>query len=50
MNINNIRSFLYKFARILGDINAIEKGKFGVRIIRRNIGRILGQFLNKIFR
>lgn len=50
MNLNKIRGYLYKFARILGDLNAIEKGKIGVRIARRYTGRIIGRFLNKIFR
>lgn len=50
MNLNKIRGYLYKFARILGDLNAIEKGKIRSRIVRRYIGRIVGQFLNKIFR
>jgi len=50
MSLNKIRAYLYKFARVLGDLNAIEKGKVGTRIIRRYIGKIIGRIFNKIFR
>ncbi|MDH7604084.1 MAG: hypothetical protein QHH13_04215 [Melioribacter sp.] len=50
MNINLIRSILYKIAKFLGDINAIQKGKIGERIARRAAGRTSGQLLKKLFR
>jgi len=50
MNLNKLRSFLYRFARVMGDINAVEKGRVGLRIIRRTTGKIVGQLFNKIFR
>lgn len=50
MSINKIRSFLYFIARILGDINAVQKGKMGQRIGRRVSGKILGRLLRKIFK
>ncbi|MEG8945781.1 hypothetical protein [Rosettibacter firmus] len=50
MTINSLRNILYTLARLLGDVNAIKKGKIGERILRRSAGRITGKFLQKIFR
>lgn len=48
MSINKVRSLLYKTARILGDINAIRRGKILQRIKRRIAGKITGRMLRKI--
>ncbi len=50
MTINKVRNLLYLIARLLGDVNAIQKGKIGQRIARRATGRFTGIILNKIFR
>lgn len=50
MSINQIRNMLYKVSRILGDINAVQKGKIGQRIARRATGRLTNNLINKIFR
>lgn len=50
MSINKIRSFLYTLAKILGDVNAVRKGKIGKRIGRRVAGKFTGRFLGKLFR
>ncbi|AFH48917.1 Hypothetical protein IALB_1206 [Ignavibacterium album JCM 16511] len=50
MNINKFRSILYFAAKILGDVNAVQKGKIGQRIVRRTAGRASAKFLQKIFR
>lgn len=50
MKINKVRRGLYKTARILGDINAIKKGKVGKRIGRRIVGRQTGKVIRKIFK
>lgn len=39
-NISKTRGFLYWLAKILGDINAVQKGKVGKRIIRRGAGKV----------
>lgn len=39
--MNNLRSLLYKLARILGDINALMKGKIGSRLFNKLLGRRL---------
>lgn len=47
--MNKIRSLLYLIARILGDINAVQKGKVERRIARRLAGKFTGRWLGKIF-
>lgn len=49
MTINSIRNIHYSIARILGDVNAIQKGKIGQRIVRRSAGRMTGKLLQKVF-
>jgi hypothetical protein len=50
MRINKIRSALYGTARVLGDINAVQKGKVPQRIARRVVGRVIGRLLGRLFR
>jgi hypothetical protein len=45
-----MRSFLYFFARLLGDISAIRRGRIGARIRNRIVGRITGKLLGRLFR
>ncbi|MBI4299254.1 MAG: hypothetical protein HY666_05800 [Chloroflexi bacterium] len=44
------RSFLYKLAKLLGDVNAVQKGKVGRRIGRRLAGKATGRGLRKLFK
>lgn len=48
--MNTFRSFLYALAKILGDVNAIARGKILRRIGRRLAGKGTGRLLGKIFR
>ncbi|MBB6450077.1 hypothetical protein HNR44_002055 [Geomicrobium halophilum] len=48
--MNEFRSFLYKLARILGDVNAVKRGKVGRLIGRRAAGRVTGQAMRKLFK
>ena len=50
MSINKVRSFLYFFAKILGDVNAVKKGKVGKRVGRRVAGRATGKLLGRMFK
>ena len=50
MSINKTRGFLYWLARILGDVNAVKKGKVGRRIGRRIAGKGAGRILRKLFK
>jgi hypothetical protein len=45
-----IRSLLYLIARLMGDVNAVQKGKVGRRIGRRAAGKLTGRGLGKLFR
>lgn len=44
-----MRSFLYALARLMGDINAIQRGRVGRRIARRAAGKLTGRMLGRIF-
>ncbi|MFW6336200.1 MAG: hypothetical protein ACOC3G_03635 [Phycisphaeraceae bacterium] len=46
----NFRSFLYLLARILGDVNAVKRGRVGRRVGRRVAGKITGRGLGKLFK
>jgi hypothetical protein len=48
--MNGFRSFLYLLARLLGDLNAVQKGKVGRRIGRRLAGKATGRALGKLFK
>lgn len=48
--MNGFRTLLYKLARILGDVNAVERGSVGKRIGRRVAGKATGKGLGKVFR
>lgn len=50
MSINKTRGFLYWLARLLGDVNAVKKGRVGKRIVRRTTGRAAGRTLRKLFK
>jgi len=45
-----MRGLLYLLARLLGDYNAVKKGKTGKRIKRRAAGRAAGKGLKKFFK
>ena len=40
MTIGKLRGFLYWLARLLGDINAVRRGRIGQRIGRRLAGKV----------
>lgn len=48
MSISKTRSALYKTARILGDIDAVKKGRAKTRIKNRVKGKLLGKLLSKL--
>ncbi|ASB66354.1 hypothetical protein BUN12_2300 [Bacillus amyloliquefaciens] len=50
MNLNKIRSALYKSAKILGDVNAAKKGTLGKRVARRAAGKATGKIMRSIFK
>ncbi len=44
------RRTLYGAARVMGDLNAIQRGTVGRRIERRLVGRATGRILWRLFR
>lgn len=48
--MNGFRNLLYKLARLMGDVNSVQKGRVGQRIGRRAAGRATGKGLGKLFR
>lgn len=45
MSIGKIRTILYLIAKILGDINAIKRGRIKERLWNRILGKITGRFM-----
>jgi hypothetical protein len=50
MSIASTRNLLYQLARLLGDVNAVGKGRVGRRIARQAAGRVTGRGLGRLFR
>jgi hypothetical protein len=50
MSINRTRGVLYTLARVLGDVQAVRKGRVGRRIGRRVVGRVAGRGMGRLFR
>lgn len=50
MTINRTRSVLYKLARLLGDVQAVKRGRVARRVGRRVAGRATGRLLGRLFR
>lgn len=44
------RDLTYKAGRLMGDIEAAQKGRAGKRIARRIVGREVGKLLRSIFK
>ncbi|MFW6053019.1 MAG: hypothetical protein ACOC8I_03825 [Desulfosalsimonas sp.] len=44
------RGFLYKIARIIGDFQAVNRGRIGRRVGRRAAGKMTGRLLGKLFK
>ncbi|MDI3309541.1 MAG: hypothetical protein QJR07_20915 [Acetobacteraceae bacterium] len=49
MGRGSFRSALYALARLLGDVNAVKKGKVGRRIARRAAGKLTGRAMRRLF-
>lgn len=47
---NGLRSLLYAVARLMGDVNAVKRGRVPRRLARRVVGRQLGHLLRRLFR
>lgn len=49
-DINKVRGVLYGTAKVLGDVNAVQKGKISQRIGRRIAGKYASKIMNNIFK
>lgn len=49
MTARQVRSLLYLVARIMGDVNAVQRGKVGRRILRRLAGKVTGRAMGRVF-
>lgn len=49
MTINKIRSWLYWFAKLLGDVQAVRRGRVVERIENRAIGKLNRKLMRKIW-
>jgi len=50
VSLNGTRGFLYWLARLLGDVNAVRRGRIGRRVARRAAGKATGRGLGRLFR
>jgi hypothetical protein len=50
MTLGRLRSILYLVAGLLGDAQAVRRGRVGQRIARRAAGKLAGRLLGMIFR
>lgn len=50
MTIGKVRSWLYFFTKILGDVNAVKRGRVRQRIQNRLVGRTTARILGKLWR
>jgi hypothetical protein len=48
--VGSFRGFLYRLGRILGDVNAVKKGRIGRRVSRRIAGKATGRFLGRFLK
>ena len=45
-----IRSLIYTIEKLMGDYNAVKKGKVGRRVGRRVAGKATGKAMGKLFK
>ncbi len=45
-----MRSLLYLIARLMGDANAVRKGRVGRRLARRAYGKQTGRLARRLFK
>ncbi len=45
----NVRGWLYRIARLMGDVNAVKKRKVARRVGRRAAGKVTGRLFRRIF-
>lgn len=49
-SLSGFRGLLYALARLLGDVNAVRRGRVGRRVARRGAGKLTGRWLGRLFK
>lgn len=50
LTIGKVRSWLYRIARLLGDVSSVQHRRIGKRIARRAAGKLTGRVLGRFFK
>lgn len=50
MTVSKARSWLYCVARLLGDVQAVRRGRVEKRIYNRVVGRAVGRVTRRLWR
>ena len=50
LDMAGFRGLLYTLAKLMGDYNAVKKGKVGKRVGRRVAGKATGKAMGKLFK
>ena len=50
LDMAGFRGLLYSLAKLMGDYNAVKKGKVGKRVGRRVAGKATGKAMRKLFK
>jgi hypothetical protein len=50
VSINKLRSFLYRAASVLGDVNAARKGKIVQRVVHKTETRVAMKIIRRLFK
>lgn len=50
MSLNKVRQVLYKVNVVLGDVQAVKKGRIKERLWNRFVGRISNKFTSKFYK
>ena len=50
MSIARTRRTLYRSARVLGDVQAVRRGRVSQRLVNRGLGRLVGRLLSRLWK
>ncbi len=50
MMLAKVRRLLYLIARLMGNVNAVQRGTVGKRVARRATGKVAGRGLRRLFK
>lgn len=50
MSLPKLRALLFRLSRLLGDVQAVRRGRIGARIQNRMVGKMLGRVTRGLWR